>query len=190
MAGYGWNLNLCPKRPYAPPPIACRICNHVFMSSQALIEHIESHMADEDPNSRRPQNLISCQRNPFANPSSQASLPPTLPFTPNSYSQLASNFQERNPIFSSSPQMIVSMRPTSQPQISLMGVRNSWSHQVPFPPQLQRKMMMMEDPPSCDFTKPLLQQLEKPFPYKIELKGINDNRNSSDLDMLDLTLKL
>ncbi|KAF2285479.1 hypothetical protein GH714_004782 [Hevea brasiliensis] len=45
--------------------------------------------------------------------------------------------------------------------------------------------MMMEEPPS-DRTRPFLQQLEKP--YKIELKGINDNRNISELDILDLTL--
>ncbi|KAJ9182297.1 hypothetical protein P3X46_006305 [Hevea brasiliensis] len=159
------------------------------MSSQALIDHIESHMANEDSSSRGQPNLIPCQRNPFTNPSSQASLPPTLPFTPNSYN-LPCNFQERNPIFNATPPLILSHRPTSQPQISLLGARNNYtigSQQVPFPYQWQREVMMMEEPPS-DRTRPFLQQLEKP--YKIELKGINDDRNISELDILDLTLKL
>ncbi|KAJ9154148.1 hypothetical protein P3X46_027515 [Hevea brasiliensis] len=151
------------------------------MSTQALVDHIESHMKDEGSSSRSQPNLMPCQRNPFNNPTSQASLQPTLPFPLNNYN-LAS-FQERSPIFSATP-LITSQRPSSEPQVSLLGVRSNYtieSQQVLFPRQSQRKAI--EEPPS-DFTKPFLQQLEKPYPHKTERK------NRSDLDMLDLSLKL
>ncbi|KAJ9145723.1 hypothetical protein P3X46_028069 [Hevea brasiliensis] len=161
------------------------------MCTQALIDHCESHMVDEESSSRRQPNLVPSQGNPFTNNSSQASLLPALPFTPNSHN-LPYNFQETNPIINASTPLILSQQPTSQPQISLFGVRNNYligSQQVPFPHQPLREVMMMEEPAS-DWTRPFLQQLEKPFSYKIELKGVDDNRNTSDLDMLDLTLKL
>ncbi|KDP40350.1 hypothetical protein JCGZ_02348 [Jatropha curcas] len=207
MAGYGWSM---PKRPYnSPPQIACRICNHVFMSTQALIDHIESHMTEEDSAARRQLplpppplmqpsppaglNFISCHRR--ANSLTQLNLSsPThpLPFNPNAYN-LPCNFQERNsstnPMFSATPQMF-SSRPTFQSPLSSMATKNS-NYTMPFSLATSKKKLTMAEQASGDCTKPFLQQLEKPLtPYKNEFKGIHNNRNRSDLDMLDLTLKL
>ncbi|KAH7573215.1 hypothetical protein ACOSP7_006716 [Xanthoceras sorbifolium] len=68
MAGYGWNmhhnLNHSRKRPYLSPQIACRICDQVFMSTEALINHIETHMMEDESVFRRQHeiNLMLSQR--------------------------------------------------------------------------------------------------------------------------------
>lgn len=59
MAEYGWNMkhrnmygfNLGHREwpPYNPTQnIVCQFCGHVFVSTQALINHIESHMVEEE----------------------------------------------------------------------------------------------------------------------------------------------
>ncbi|GLT71423.1 hypothetical protein SLA2020_434410 [Shorea laevis] len=56
---------------YNPTQIACRICDHVFMSTQALINHIESHMVEEETaasiRQHRTNRLPASQRDLFAN---------------------------------------------------------------------------------------------------------------------------
>ncbi|KAG6727003.1 hypothetical protein I3843_02G096000 [Carya illinoinensis] len=47
------------QRPYNPTQnIACRLCNHVFVSTRALINHIESHMVEADSAASRTRRAL------------------------------------------------------------------------------------------------------------------------------------
>eukprot|EP00257_Ricinus_communis_P009776 XP_002528836.2 uncharacterized protein LOC8263762 [Ricinus communis] len=168
------------------------------MSTQALIAHIETHMVDDSSASRRQSNslsLIPYQRNnPYnTNPSSSASsMPPNLlSFSPNSYNLPSLQETRNNPMLSGNPQM-VSPRPIfpPQPPLSLLAMRKN-NNYPSIGSQLQISVALsqrktMEEHPSVDCTKPFIEQLDKPYSSKTEMK----DDNKSDLDMLDLTLKL
>ena len=152
----------------------------------------------------------------YVNPPSSPSPVPTnfLSFSRNSY--ILPSLQEirNNPMLCGTPNpQIISPGPRPipprpippqpilpQPQIPLLAMRNNNYPPLLLPPPppppplqapvtvLQPKKSMEEQPSSDDCTKPLIQKLEKP--YKAEVKGDGNILNSSDLDMLDLTLKL
>jgi hypothetical protein len=199
MAGFGWSLRhgntLGSKRPLLPSQIACRICDHVFTSVQALIDHIESHMVEDVETARWKNGLrfSSSRADPLANPfsfgPSTPSRSPQTGFLGHSrYNFLSST--ERNPAFSpSTPQNIASAQPiirTPQLQRSSLA-RNKYtvgrSQHVPFALPTQPKLVM-EEPHSIDRTRPFLRQLERPFS-----SGGNHGKRSY-AETLDLTLKL
>ncbi|KAF9677735.1 hypothetical protein SADUNF_Sadunf08G0138300 [Salix dunnii] len=199
MAGFGWNLRhgniLGSKRPLLPSQIACRICDHVFTSVQALIDHTESHMIEDVEPARWKNGLkFSSRADPIANPFSfgpptPTRLPPTGFLGHNRFNFLS--LTERNLAFSpsSTPQNIASAQPvsTQQSQLSLLARNRKYtagSQHVPFTlPTVQPKVI--EEPHDIARTRPFLQQLERPFS-----PGVNHGKNRSYAETLDLTLKL
>jgi len=205
MAGFGWSLRHGhgSKRPLPPSQIACRICDHVFSSTQALIDHIESHTVEEQTASRRQNGLnlfSSSHTEPFASPfsfslSTPTRRPQTGPLGRNRYG--FPSLTERNPVFSDrrTPQNLVSgAKPfTPRAQLSWVPRNNKYtsvgSQHVPLTFPVQPKVI--DEPHDIDFTKPFLQQLERPFSSKArfqESKG--HHRSKSHVETLDLTLKL
>ncbi|CAK7327271.1 unnamed protein product [Dovyalis caffra] len=204
MAGFGWNWRHGThgsKRPLPPSHIACRICDHVFMSTQALIDHIESHMVEDDTASRRqngPNPFSSSRTDPFSNPFSFSLSTPTRfsqtgPLGRNRYNFLS--LTERNPIFgASTPQNLVPAQPITPQAHPWLARNNKYSNMrsqhVPLTFPTQPKVI--EEPPNIDCTRPFLQQLERPFSYsKLGFQESNGkHKNRSDLGTLDLSLKL
>ncbi|KAL9390047.1 hypothetical protein Peur_018652 [Populus x canadensis] len=205
MAGFGWSLRHGhgSKRPLPPSQIACRICDHVFSSTQALIDHIESHTFEEQTASRRQNGLnlfSSSHTEPFASPfsfslSTPTRRPQTGPLGRNRYG--FSSLTERDPVFSDrrTPQNLVSgAKPfTPRAQLSWVPRNNKYtsvgSQHVPLTFPAQPKVI--DEPHDIGFTKPFLQQLERPFSSKArfqESKG--HHRSKSHVETLDLTLKL
>ncbi|KAJ6769128.1 hypothetical protein OIU74_022736 [Salix koriyanagi] len=173
MAGFGWNLRrgntLGSKTPSLPSQIACRLCDHVFASVQALIDHTESHMIENVEAARWKNGLSfsSSRADPTANPFKR-----NLAFSP-----------------SSTPQNIPSAQPVSTPQsqLSLLARTSKYtagSQQIPLTlPTVQPRGI--EEPHDIDRTRPFLQQLERPFS-----SGGSHGKNRSNAETLDLTLKL
>lgn len=204
MAEYGWNmshrnmhgLNPGGQRPYSPTRIACRLCDHVFLSTQALINHIESHMREEESARRQHRTSgLPSTRDPFVMnsflPVNYIALPAptgvTLPI-------LENRLPPAGPVASSERHVllgvdrIVASRPTLPPQSPPMA-RNNFSLAprsiVPASPR------QAEQPPK-DCTKPYLNQLDHPIMAVVDITGSSDDHNTkSSLDInLDLALKL
>lgn len=178
---------------YNPTQIACRLCDHVFMSTQALINHIESHMAEEETTtaSRRQHrtNRMPSQRDLFAN-----SLQPSFATLPENMLPLVQPLPppERHPFLGVNRSTFALPAPTLlSPQVSLMA-RNSFSHAPQFilsAPQGQRRSVAEEPPSDC--TRPYLDQLELPIMAIVQASDRNDENNGfSGLNKLDLALKL
>ncbi|KAJ0034208.1 hypothetical protein Pint_25087 [Pistacia integerrima] len=189
MAGFGWSnmrhgngnnmmheLNHARKRPFASTQIACRICDQVFLSTQSLINHIETHIGENGSvvSSRRQHELMNnhiFQQNYFA-----------------------MRQQERNPFLHGAPAAtrLVPQVPVPPSRLSLsLGVfgphlpPNYISRQVQA--EMQRRMAAAE--PARDFTKPFLDQLQQitiPANHDVE----REHRHMYDSETLDLTLKL
>jgi hypothetical protein len=171
---------------YNPTQIACRLCDHVFLSTHALISHIESHMAEEEtttaPRRQHRTNRMPPQRDLFAN-----SLQPSFATLPENRLPRP----ERHPFLGVNPSTFALPPPTLlSPQVSLMA-RNCFSHAPQFmlsAPQGQRRVA--DEPPS-DCTKPYLDQLEQPIMAIVQASDRNDENNGfSGLNKLDLALKL
>ncbi|KAJ6689242.1 hypothetical protein OIU85_005624 [Salix viminalis] len=201
MAGFGWNLRrgntLGSKTPSLPSQIACRLCDHVFASVQALIDHTESHMI-ENVEAARWKNGPS-----FSSSRADLTPNPLISFGPSTPTRLTQtgflghnrfNFlslTERNLAFSpsSTPQNIASAQPVSTPQsqLSLLARTSknpAGSQQVPLTlPTVQPGVV--EEPHDIDRTRPFLQQLERPFS-----SGGSHGKKRSNAETLDLTLKL
>ena len=196
MSRYGWDsgsrnmyrFDHVQHRPQNPPQIACRLCDQIFMSSRALINHLESHMTEDGTISATRQqetNLISPQRegnvsiNQFQ--SNLALLTPLQEIRPsiqNCYSLVQNTaVPARNHI--STAQFDV-----PSPQLQL-----AWSNYMlikpqPIPSVQPAKQTVIKQLPS-DFIKPYIDQLDKPIPEIVDLiKSDNDEKK------LDLTLKL
>ncbi|XP_011030483.1 PREDICTED: uncharacterized protein LOC105129916 [Populus euphratica] len=205
MAGFGWSLRHGhgSKRPLTPSQIACRICDHVFSSTQALISHIESHTVEERTALRRQNGLSlfsSSHAEPFASPfsfslSTPTRRPQTGPLGRNRYNFPSS--AERKHVFSDrrTPQNLVSgAKPfTPRAQLSRVPRNNKYasvgSQHIPLTFQAQPRVI--DEPRDIHFTKPFLQQLERPFSSKARFQESNGHRRSkSHVETLDLTLKL
>ncbi|GAV65427.1 hypothetical protein CFOL_v3_08942 [Cephalotus follicularis] len=204
MAGLGWNirqsnmpgLNHAYRRPYNPTHIACRICDQVFTSTHGLINHIESHMIDDETLSRRHNEINLMSSQPLTNPfQSNFSLLAPQPPIQNVY-----NFpgvQERNPFLGSTPQIVAPPRSTQPPpppspqpqqsQLSLLG-RNNFTFR-PQPVPSSSRVVQDHQPPN-DCTKPLLDQLERTMPNIVESLRRDKNSHGKSHEMLDLSLKL
>ncbi|KAJ6351393.1 hypothetical protein OIU78_007332 [Salix suchowensis] len=200
MAGFGWNLRrgntLGSKTPSLPSQIACRLCDHVFASVQALIDHTESHMIENVEAARWKNGLSfsSSRADPTANPFSFGPSTPTRLTQTGFLGHNRFNFlslTERNLAFSpsSTPQNIASAQPVSAPQsqLSLLARTSKYtagSQQIPLTlPTVQPRGI--EEPHDIDRTRPFLQQLERPFS-----SGGSHGKNRSNAETLDLTLKL
>ncbi|CAB4261803.1 unnamed protein product [Prunus armeniaca] len=207
MSGCNWNMrhggnvhgsNCAPaSMPSGSTEIACRICDRVFMSTQALINHIESHIVDDGLTASRLRQLTQ-QTN--TNP----------PIRSNPVFPLSNPFNQRNPFHDVHNNQIGFAPPPPH-------------HQYPYPPQQQlspyalprnvnvnvnqgvvgshymvmqsanetaARMASEEDDLSSDCTMPLLSQLDRPLPpvnYELDRRG---NIGEASSDNLDLTLKL
>ncbi|WCJ24066.1 hypothetical protein M5689_006052 [Euphorbia peplus] len=218
MARYGWNLNNVSRRTYGgQPQIACRICNNVFMSTQALIDHIETHMSiDHDPRissfsgPRRPQpplslnnvsngtlSLLTGQRintntNNFNFPIPSPNMPMNMPYNPSVYSSLASYNQDRNFMFNPNPPQIIPPQPAPNMYSPYMAMRNNYAFGSQFFPNFpfQAPRKFNTENMNRDATKPFLQQLEKPITPNSNFQLNAHKRKRSEFEMLDLNLKL
>ncbi|KAA0050710.1 hypothetical protein E6C27_scaffold560G00040 [Cucumis melo var. makuwa] len=162
------------------PLVACRICDAVFSSSQALINHIGAHVSDEGATSRRSQDQ---QQRRF--PGGPAFLTParaTAVFLPNRFSSPNSiGFEGAESVWGNH-------------QISPFG-RSVFRDGVPppYPPpgmvgQYFTNLIGMDEG-GGDCTKPYINQLEKCLP-KVGKGGEEDDCRQLYLSKIDLTLKL
>lgn len=91
---------------YGKTQIACRVCDSVFLSTKALIDHLDSHIVDDEAATARIRqhlrisHLMSSQRsNPFTNPRIQPNPETTaLPF------QSSPQIQHQQPFFNHNQQ--------------------------------------------------------------------------------------
>ncbi|KAI4345827.1 hypothetical protein L6164_012919 [Bauhinia variegata] len=93
MANNLWNLrqgnldasNHVHHPHYNNSPIACRLCNQIFLSNQALLSHIESHIAHEENNLKTltnpPRQNISGGGARCVLPPAQLTQPPLLNYS-------------------------------------------------------------------------------------------------------------
>lgn len=161
------------------PLVACRICDAVFSSSQALINHIGAHVSDESASSAAASRRQSQQR------SQTHRLPPGPPratamFLPSRYS----------------------VPPNS---LGFDAAESLWPNQLsPFARSLFREGPPSYPPPvgqyltnwnaaeeaSGDCTKPYINQLEKCLPKVGGGGGEEDDGRQLYFSKLDLTLRL
>lgn len=176
---------------YNSTQIACRICDHVFMSTQALINHIESHMVEEETaasiRQHRTNRLPASQRDLFAN-----CLQPSFATLPENGLLLPPPLPERHPFLGVNRTFAPPPTGLLPPQVSPMA-RNYTNFSNS--PQLilsapQGQSRVAEAPPS-DCTRPYLDLLEQPIKAMVQVSGRNDENNGiSGLNRLDLALKL
>ncbi|KAB2599847.1 hypothetical protein D8674_010118 [Pyrus ussuriensis x Pyrus communis] len=206
MSRYNWNWrqgNMFGSSNPAPPratdltQIACKLCDRVFMSTQALIAHIESHLADDDLSTtvRLRQLNLPNSTDPFI--SSNALLrPSTNPFHQRRLFHGANNqiCFVPSPAPPPPPQTHYHFPHPQQPQIPhYLLPRNpnvnsgaAGSHHMMMPYGNQMAHVVREENHS-DSTRPFLSQLERPIP------SINfglDASGNPNFDNLDLALKL
>ncbi|KAM1067133.1 hypothetical protein FF1_022423 [Malus domestica] len=209
MSRYNWNLrqgNMLGSSDPAPPratdltQIACRLCDRVFMSTQALISHIDSHMGDGDRTTGRLRQLNNLPNNINAFISSNAPTRP-VPIFP-----LTNPFHQRSLFHGANNQIGFTTPPlpppqphyqlpcAQQPQVPHYSLpRNpnvnsgaAASHYMMMPYGNQMAHVVREENYS-DCTRPFLSQLERPIP-SINF-GLDASGNAKS-DHLDLALKL
>jgi hypothetical protein len=181
---------------HSPTQIACRLCDNVFLSTQALINHIESHMAEEESTaaSRSRQHRTTTTRLPSQRDLLFNCSQPNFATLPENRLPLVqpSPAPERHPFLcvhrSFAPQL---PPPTLLPQVSPMARFSSHAPQLILSgPQGQRRILVPEEPLG-DCTKPYLNQLEHPIMAVVQVADRNDeNSGISGLNKLDLALKL
>ncbi|KAK9931176.1 hypothetical protein M0R45_018466 [Rubus argutus] len=161
---------------YGKTQIACRVCDSVFLSTKALIDHLDSHIVDDEAVTARIRqhlqisHLMSSQRsNPFTNPRIQPNPETTaLPFQP------SPQIQHQQPFFNHNQQFY-------SPGQEIWGTFYGTIF-----PKTTLHMAAMEYPGDC--TRPFLSQLEYPIlPVNRFDRHSNCNGNSNELD-LDLKL--
>lgn len=156
--------------------VACRLCNRVFSSTQALVTHIESHMENEEAAIRRLysiEHIIPQRRFPYCFP-----LGFHVPLMDTQNINVGRNFH---------PQSMMIPQPRKNQFF------NVGSMQVKFPPHVYQ-LKHLEDESSNDGTKAYIMQLEKPI-KKIDFIDLvnnddGDDDDNSDVHALDLALKL
>ncbi|GAU41489.1 hypothetical protein TSUD_13710 [Trifolium subterraneum] len=147
--------------------VACRLCNRVFISGQALITHIESHMEHEEAAIRR------------LYPQAQF---PSHYFRPGFHVPIDTQYINGGRIFHPQPRRnqfcnVGSMQMQLPPHVLPNPHVYQWKH--------------LEEESSNDGTKAYIMQLEKPI-KKIDFIDLvsNDDDMSNDVHTLDLALKL
>ncbi|KAK2643675.1 hypothetical protein Ddye_018870 [Dipteronia dyeriana] len=188
MAGFGWILNrdrkLSRKRPYPTPQIACRFCDQVFMSPQALIHHIDTHIIEDVVMAGRQHemNLMMSQRDHhlLTNPSRYQ---PNFPMATTPLCQpIEGFFHHPHPNFphstSTPPSQVVKSGRLIPP---LFWVKN-FSQQRPEPPTDRNPSFFSPKPPT-----------NVPEPVRPQVGRDNEshsNMTSDDIETVDLTLRL
>lgn len=209
MAGFGWNMRQGSNNMHDQKDstqIACRICDQVFLSTQALINHIETHMVHDETaaaaatgtvRSYHHQNdqLNSIMLPPRTNPLLRLPANPTnfqnnnLPIPRPSISEARydpSLFQnDLKNYFPIPPAKFtrLTMRRMHGPQLP----RNGHFGQEPGH-QIQQQLSSSSTT-DHDFTKPLLDQLQKQQIVDVERDDEGSNR-VYESERLDLNLKL
>ncbi|KAB8495643.1 hypothetical protein FH972_025385 [Carpinus fangiana] len=209
MAEHGWNLrhrinmqhgstnHIARQEPFqSPTQIACRLCDQVFMSTQALINHIESHMAEEESTaaSRSRQHRATTTRLPSQRDLLFNCSQPNFATHPENRLPLVqrpSQPSERHPFLCVHRSFAPPPPPTLLPQVSPMARFSSHAPQLILSsPQGQRRVLAPEEPLG-DCTKPYLDQLEHPIMVVVQAADRNDeNSGIFGLNKLDLALKL
>ncbi|CAL0303216.1 unnamed protein product [Lupinus luteus] len=179
------------------------LCKQVFMTTQALIAHIESHMKNEEVKIRSlySPNYINSQRqqvSPF--------FPPTFPMT--RQLQETRNFSDNSNSFQASPQssathllrrnsffctsQVGALTPNREMKLSPSVLSCAGNNAIDlanlsFPQTRKRKLA---DVSPVDGTREFIAQLEKPL-KKIEfIDLVNMDDENSDVKSLNLALKL
>ncbi|KAF3456759.1 hypothetical protein FNV43_RR01413 [Rhamnella rubrinervis] len=209
-AGYGWSLRqgnvqgLNPSQQqqlsaHGRMQIACRLCDRVFLSTQSLIDHIETHMVEDEAASKTRQlqqtNFISSQRDMFAtNPFRSTAFPSPTPRPPSMSHKTRPFFPVRFPavpldqrnLSPAASQMVSQpppiLPPPTPPLVSTSMISNNVALGTPVMTFDQRRVIV-EESTSTDYTKPFLSLLEHPIP---KVAGVA-NGNCINLD---LALKL
>ena len=128
------------------PQIACRVCDRIFMSSRALIDHLAYHMAEDESISTRQQeiNLIAHQRecyvsvNQFqSNLCLLTSLQETQPSIQNSYSLV------QNPTGTVGNHISTTQFDVLSPQLQL--ARRNYSFRPQLMPSVQQAQQRVVD---------------------------------------------
>lgn len=199
---------------YGKTQIACRVCDSVFLSTKALIDHLDSHIVDDEAATARIRHhlqishLMSSQR---SNPIMSIQLNPeatALPFQPSPQIQHQQAFFNHNQQFYSPDQAQPVpyiqrdpfnavpppySNPNSYPNLHAysslgrnLNRRFGAPSMVPSSQKTTLHMAAMEYPGDC--TRPFLSQLEYPIlPVNRFDRHSNCNGNSNELD-LDLKL--
>lgn len=153
--------------------IACRLCNRVFMNTQTLITHIESHIVEEEMMNLRRQN----QQLQINQSNARRNLFVPVPFRPGGLPLLSRE---------NLPQPVL-------PEYNFLG--NNFSRQPNTVAQAcsllaksgekrQREEEIME---AKDFTRPFLSQLDSLFPKVVSDDQPVEKENGEEMD---LTLRL
>lgn len=184
----------CPFPKTQQQQIACRICNKVFLSTHSLINHIETHMVNNETAAARRQNELINQfaTNPnfYNNFTLQTPPPPTQP--PIHSGRIAQEII-RNPFLFPNPQSLLNHQgpwpvpPTNLSRKNLVFGPQLQPHSI-FGQQAVRIQQQLSSSSSDCFTKPLIDQLQKNIPA-VERYSDGNNRVFGS-EMLDLTLKL
>ncbi|KAK7393714.1 hypothetical protein VNO78_22278 [Psophocarpus tetragonolobus] len=178
MANNFYNNGQFPEH-YSPGPNGCRLCNKVFTNTQALLTHIESHMAQEEFAIRRlyssPQHVNSQMQLGSHQFPPQRIMGDGRVFQ--AQSQLPMGMPQpirRNPFFNASQ-----IGPSSVPIRQMQ-------HQ--HPSQVFPYVGRIND----DGSKAYISNLEKPIKKIdfVDLVNVDDDNNSEVEAALDLDLKL
>ncbi|KAF5752399.1 hypothetical protein HS088_TW01G00308 [Tripterygium wilfordii] len=149
-----------------PPMIACRFCDHLFMNTRALINHVESHMK-EDGTDRMTSTLMG--------------QPPIIPRT---HQSCYPNYHHNT-----LPMAAMSVSPSLSPS-GYGSLMHQELHQSVLRPRpisgLQTQHAVVEEPYS-DGTRLFIQQLERPF---VGTSALEESGSRSSSIEVDLALKL
>ncbi|KAL5066886.1 hypothetical protein RYX36_017773 [Vicia faba] len=155
--------------------VACRLCNRVYISTQALVTHIESHMENQEAAIRRlySKKDIILQRQ-FSSHCFPLGFHVPLMET-----------QNINDGKTLQPQSMMFRQPRKNQFF------NVGSMQMQFPPHVYQLKHLGEES-SNDGTKAYIMQLEKPIKKIdfIDLVNNDEDDDNSDVYALDLALKL
>lgn len=180
--------------------ITCRLCKRVFRSNQALITHIDSHMAHEEGVIRRlysinhinPQTHASHLFSPSFPMPMQLQETRNFPDNNSILQPMALPQQRRNSFFSAS--QVGTSTPIRQMQLSpqvLSCAGNNNAAEIarlPIPPQVPQRKREEESP--IDGTRAYIMQLEKPIKKIDFIDLVNMDDDNSDVEPLNLALKL
>ena len=168
------------------PQIACRVCDRIFMSSRALVNHLESHMAEDGSISTTQQiNFIPHQREGYVSVNQfQSNLSFQTLLQETRLSIRNSNSLVQNPA-GTGKNPIISATQFDVSSLQLQFARSNHSFRPQLLPSLKQASQRVIEQHLSEFTKPYIDLLDKPIPEIVELVESDDVGKK-----VDLTLKL